>query len=46
VVQGAAVEASTMVNAPRQTVLDVSADGPRLFLTMSGVRLLGREGLG
>jgi hypothetical protein len=34
-----------MVNAPRQTILDVSADGLRLFPTMSGVRLLGREGL-
>jgi hypothetical protein len=42
------VEVSTMVQAPRQTVLDVYADyqdWPRLFPTISGVRLLRREGL-
>jgi hypothetical protein len=36
-----------MVQAPRETVLDVYADyqgWPRLFPTISGVRLLGREG--
>jgi hypothetical protein len=36
-----------MVKAPRQTVLDVYADyasWPRLFPTISGVRLLRREG--
>ena len=41
------VEASTAVKAPRQTVLDVYADyasWPRLFRTISGVRLLRREG--
>jgi Polyketide cyclase / dehydrase and lipid transport len=41
------VEVSTMVKAPRQTVLDVYADyasWPRLFPTISAVRLLGREG--
>jgi hypothetical protein len=41
------VEASTGVKAPRQTVLDVYADyasWPRLFPTISGVRLLRREG--
>jgi Polyketide cyclase / dehydrase and lipid transport len=41
------VEASTTVEAPRQTVLDVYADypsWPRLFPTISGVRLLRREG--
>jgi Polyketide cyclase / dehydrase and lipid transport len=38
---------STTVQAPRQTVLDVYADyqgWPRLFPTISRVRLLGREG--
>ena len=34
-----------MINAPRQMVLAVSADRPGLFPTMSGVRLLPREGL-
>jgi Polyketide cyclase / dehydrase and lipid transport len=41
------VEASTVADAPRQTVLDVYADyagWPRLFPTISGVRLLRREG--
>ena len=41
------VEASTMVKAPRETVLGVYADyrsWPRLFPTISGVRLLRREG--
>jgi hypothetical protein len=41
------VEVSTTVQAPRETVLDVYADyqgWPRLFPTISGVRLLGREG--
>ena len=41
------VEVSTVVKAPRQTVLDVYADyasWPRLFPTISAVRLLGREG--
>src|SRR5829696_10100079 len=41
------VEVSTMIKAPRQTVLDVYADyprWPRLFPTISAVRLLGREG--
>ena len=41
------VEVSTTVRAPRQTVLDVYADyagWPRLFPTISGVRLLRREG--
>jgi hypothetical protein len=41
------VEVSTVVKAPRQTVLDVYADyasWPRLFPTVSAVRLLGREG--
>jgi hypothetical protein len=41
------LEVSTMVKAPRQTVLDVYADyssWPRLFPTISGVRLLRREG--
>jgi hypothetical protein len=41
------VEVSTVVEAPRQTVLDVYADyasWPRLFPTISAVRLLGREG--
>ena len=36
-----------MIKAPRQTVLDVYADygsWPRLFPTIRGVRLLGREG--
>jgi hypothetical protein len=36
-----------MIKAPRQTVLDVYADyqsWPRLFPTISGVRLLRREG--
>ena len=36
-----------MIKAPRQTVLDVYADypsWPRLFPTISAVRLLGREG--
>jgi hypothetical protein len=41
------VEVSTRVQAPRETVLDVYADyqgWPRLFPTISGVRLLRREG--
>jgi Polyketide cyclase / dehydrase and lipid transport len=41
------VEASTTVDAPRKTVLDVYADyqsWPGLFPTISGVRLLGRDG--
>jgi hypothetical protein len=41
------VEASTIVKAPRQPVLDVYADytgWPRLFPTINSVRLLGREG--
>ena len=41
------VEVSTMVYAPRQTVLDAYADyasWPRLFPTISGVRLLSCEG--
>ena len=41
------VEVSAIVQAPRQTVLDVYADWsgwPRLFPTISGVRLLRREG--
>jgi ribosome-associated toxin RatA of RatAB toxin-antitoxin module len=41
------VEVSTTVKAPPQTVLDVYADypsWPRLFPTISGVRLLRREG--
>jgi hypothetical protein len=41
------VEVTTMVEAPRQTVLDVYADypsWPRLFPTISGVRLLRRDG--
>jgi Polyketide cyclase / dehydrase and lipid transport len=41
------VEASTTVQAPRETVLDVYADyrgWPRLFPTISGVRLLRHEG--
>jgi Polyketide cyclase / dehydrase and lipid transport len=41
------VEASTVAEAPRQTVLDVYADyasWPRLFPTISAVRLLGRQG--
>jgi hypothetical protein len=41
------VEVSTMVKAPPETVLDVYADWsgwPRLFPTISGVRLLRREG--
>jgi Polyketide cyclase / dehydrase and lipid transport len=41
------VEVSTMITAPRQTVPDVYADyasWPRLFPTISAVRLLGREG--
>jgi hypothetical protein len=41
------VEVSTTVKAPRQTVLDVYADyasWPRLFPTISGVRLVRREG--
>jgi hypothetical protein len=41
------VKVSTMVRAPRQTVLDVYADyasWPRLFPTINAVRLLGREG--
>ena len=41
------VEASTTVKAPRQTVLEVYADytsWPRLFPTISGVRLRGRDG--
>jgi hypothetical protein len=41
------VEVSTTVQAPRETVLDVYADyqsWPRLFPTISGVRLLRREG--
>jgi Polyketide cyclase / dehydrase and lipid transport len=40
-------EASTTVQAPRQTVLEVYADyrsWPRLFPTISGVRLLRHEG--
>ena len=47
VVQVRHVEVSTTVEAPRQTVLDVDADyagWPRLFPTISGVRLLRREG--
>jgi len=41
------VEVSTTVKAPRQTVLDIYADyasWPRLFPTISGVRLVRREG--
>lgn len=41
------VEASTTVDAPKETVLDVYADyrsWPGLFPTISGVRLLRREG--
>lgn len=41
------VEASTTVQAPRETVLDIYADyrsWPGLFPTISGVRLLHREG--
>jgi Polyketide cyclase / dehydrase and lipid transport len=41
------VEVSTMVEASPETVLDVYADWsgwPRLFPTISGVRLLRREG--
>jgi Polyketide cyclase / dehydrase and lipid transport len=41
------VEVSTVAEAPRQTVLDVYADyqsWPRLFPTISAVRLLGRDG--
>jgi hypothetical protein len=41
------VQVTTTVQAPRQTVLDVYADyqrWPRLFPTISGVRLLRREG--
>ena len=41
------VEVTTTVKAPRRTVLDVYADyagWPRLFPTISGVRLLRREG--
>jgi hypothetical protein len=41
------VEASTVAEAPRQTVWDVYADyasWPRLFPTISAVRLLGRQG--
>jgi hypothetical protein len=41
------VEVSTMIKAPRQTVLNIYADypsWPRLFPTISAVRLLGREG--
>jgi hypothetical protein len=41
------VEVSTIVQAPPETVLDVYADWsgwPRLFPTISGVRLLRREG--
>jgi hypothetical protein len=41
------IEVSTTVKAPRQTVLDVYADyasWPRLFPTISGVRLVRREG--
>jgi hypothetical protein len=41
------VEASTIVRAPKETVLDVYADypsWPRLFPTISKVRLLRREG--
>lgn len=41
------VEASTMVRAPKETVLEVYADypsWPRLFPTISAVRLLRREG--
>jgi hypothetical protein len=40
-------EVSTIVEAPPETVLDVYADWsgwPRLFPTISGVRLLRREG--
>jgi Polyketide cyclase / dehydrase and lipid transport len=41
------VEASTTVRAPKETVSEVYADyrnWPRLFPTISGVRLLRREG--
>jgi hypothetical protein len=41
------IEVTTTVEAPRQTVLDVYADypsWPRLFPTISGVRLLRRDG--
>lgn len=41
------VEASTTVDAPKKTVLDVYADyqsWPGLFPTISGVRLLRRDG--
>jgi hypothetical protein len=41
------VEVSTTVEAPRETVLGVYADyagWPRLFPTIGGVRLLGRQG--
>jgi hypothetical protein len=41
------VEASTTVDAPKETVLDVYADyrsWPGLFPTINGVRLLRREG--
>jgi hypothetical protein len=41
------VEVSTTVKAPRQTVLEVYADSaswPRMFPTISAVRLLRREG--
>lgn len=41
------VEASTMVKAPKETVSEVYSDyrsWPRLFPTISGVRLLRREG--
>jgi hypothetical protein len=41
------VEVSDTVRAPRQTVMDVYADyagWPRLFPTISGVRLLRRQG--
>jgi Polyketide cyclase / dehydrase and lipid transport len=41
------VKVSTMVQAPRETVLEVYADyrgWPDLFPTISGVRLLRREG--
>ena len=41
------VEVTTTVKVPRRTVLDVYADyagWPRLFPTISGVRLLRREG--
>jgi hypothetical protein len=41
------VEASTVVRAPKETVLEVYADyrnWPHLFPTISGVRLLRREG--